>query len=131
MILPVKSGYQLLTRWRPLLIHPSVRNIIAGRSRSETPQAVPDGSLTVLFFYWIVFIKFLDWGTLKPLDKEPVSTPIKRGEKRVGAPDEVKGKEIEILWPTEGEIQAGEYTKPQWERKQVNVRENSFFKIIK
>jgi hypothetical protein len=51
MILPVKSGYQLLTRWRPLLIHPSVRNIIAGRSRSETPQAVPDGLLTVLCFF--------------------------------------------------------------------------------
>jgi len=45
MILPVKSGYQLLTRWRPLMIHPSVRNVIAGRSRSETPQAVPDGLL--------------------------------------------------------------------------------------
>jgi hypothetical protein len=61
---------------------------------------------------------------LKPLDKTPVSTPLKRGEKRVGAPDEAKGKEIEILWPTEREIQAGEYAKPQWERKQVNV---SFF----
>ncbi len=45
MILPVKTGYQLLTRWRPILIHPSVRNVIAGRSRSETPQAVPDGLL--------------------------------------------------------------------------------------
>ncbi len=45
MIIPVKSGYQLLTRWRPLMIHPSVRNVIAGRSRSETPQAVPDGLL--------------------------------------------------------------------------------------
>jgi len=43
MILPGKAGYQLLTRWRPLLIHPSVRSVIAGRSRSETPQAVPDG----------------------------------------------------------------------------------------
>jgi hypothetical protein len=27
------------------MIHPSVRNVIAGRSRSETPQAVPDGLL--------------------------------------------------------------------------------------
>ena len=43
MPLPFRPGYQLLTRWRPILIHPSVRNIIAGRSRSETPQAVPDG----------------------------------------------------------------------------------------
>ena len=58
---------------------------------------------------------------MKPLDKERVSTPIKRDEKRVGAPDDVKGKEIEILWPTENEIQQGEYIKPQWERKQVNV----------
>ncbi len=33
----------------------------------------------------------------------------------------MKGKEIEILWPTESEIQDGEYIKPQWERKQVNV----------
>ncbi len=66
----------------------------------------------------------IDWGTLKPIDKETISTPIKRNEKRVGAPDEVKGKEIEILWPTEGEVQEGEYVKPQWERKQVNVRMN-------
>ncbi|CAF1549904.1 unnamed protein product [Rotaria sp. Silwood1] len=103
MIVPVRTGYQFLTRWRPLLIHPSVRHMISGRSRSETPQAVPD-----------------DWGTLKPLDKDPVSKPIKSDQKRVGAPDEVKGKEIEILWPTEREIQEGEFTKPQWERKQVN-----------
>lgn len=48
--------------------------------------------------------------------------PIKRDEKRIGAPDEVKGKEIEILWPTDRDIQEGEYIKPQWERKQVNVR---------
>jgi hypothetical protein len=41
-----------------------------------------------------------------------VLTPIKRSEKRVGTPDEVKGKEIEILWPTEHEIQEGEYIKP-------------------
>lgn len=67
-------------------------------------------------------IKLLDWGTLKPLDKDPVSTPIVRDEKRVGVPDEAKGKEIEILWPTEREIKEGEYTKPQWERKQVNVK---------
>jgi hypothetical protein len=55
MILPVKSGCQLLTRWRPLLIHPSVRTIIAGRSRSETPQGVPDGLFNnknkVFFFF--------------------------------------------------------------------------------
>lgn len=63
----------------------------------------------------------IDWGTLRPLDKDPVSTPIKHGEKRVGVPDEVKGKEMEILWPTEREIQEGEYAKPQWERKQINV----------
>ncbi|CAF1156608.1 unnamed protein product [Adineta steineri] len=103
MIVPGKAGYQLLARWRGLLIHPSVRNMIAGRSRSETPQGVPD-----------------DWGTAKPLDKEPKSTPIKRDEKRIGAPDVVKGNEIETLWPTERELQEGEYTKPQWERKQVN-----------
>ncbi len=65
---------------------------------------------------------------MKPLDKESVSTPIKRDEKRVGAPDEVKGNEIEILWPTEREIQEGEYAKPQWERKQVNVRTKFFEK---
>jgi len=29
-------------------------------------------------------------------------------KKRIGATDEVKGKEIEILWPTGGEIQEGE-----------------------
>ncbi|CAF0885584.1 unnamed protein product [Adineta ricciae] len=103
MILPGKAGYQLLSRWRPLLTQPAVRTIIAGRSRSETPQGVPD-----------------DWGVAKPMDKTPVSTPLKRGEKRVGAPAEVNGKEIEILWPTEREIQEGEYVKPQWERKQVN-----------
>jgi hypothetical protein len=74
------------------------------------------------FFLDIVYLEILDWGTIKPLDKQPVSTPIKRDDKRVGAPDEVKGKEIEILWPTEHEIQEGEYAKPQWERKQVNVR---------
>lgn len=61
--------------------------------------------------------------------------PIKRDEKRVGAPDEVKGKEIEILWPTDREIQQGEYIKPQWERKQVNVRnihfgENVFIRLV-
>lgn len=55
------------------------------------------------------------------MDKTPVSKPLKRDEKRVGAPDEVKGKEIEILWPTERDIQEGEFVKPQWERKQVNV----------
>jgi len=130
MMLPVKSGYQLLTRWRPLLIHPSVRTVIAGRSRSETPQAVPDGLLNKNSFIEFFFaIQFLDWGTVKPIDKKPVSTPIKRDEKRVGAPDEAKGKEIEILWPTEREIQEGEYTKPQWERKQINVRMNSLEKI--
>jgi len=56
MILPVKTGYQLLTRWRPLLIHPSVRNVIAGRSRSETPQAVPDGLLTIFFYFIELFL---------------------------------------------------------------------------
>ena len=45
MILPVRAGLDLLTRWRPLLVHPSVRHVIAGRSRSETPQAIDDGSL--------------------------------------------------------------------------------------
>lgn len=122
MILPVRSGYQLLTRWKPLLIHPSVRNVIAGRSRTETPQGVPDGKNSD-FFFSKIHTKFvgLDWGTAKPADKTPVSTPLKRDEKRVGAPEEVKGKEIEILWPTEREIQEGEYAKPQWERKQVNV----------
>ncbi len=75
---------------------------------------------------FVYFESHLDWGTLKPLDKESVSTPIKRGEKRVGAPDEVKGKEIEILWPTEREMQEGEYNKPQWERKQVNVSSRLF-----
>ena len=53
MPLPVRPGYQLLTRWRPIIIHPSVRNIIAGRSRSETPQAMPDGwfdSIVAHFF---------------------------------------------------------------------------------
>jgi len=74
----------------------------------------------------IFFLYDIDWGTLKPLDKESVSTPLKRDEKRIGAPDEVKGKEIEILWPTEREIQEGEYSKPQWERKQVNVRINTY-----
>lgn len=69
-----------------------------------------------------LYCQYLDFGTSKPLDKKPTSVPIKRDEKRVGAPDEVKGKEIEILWPTDREIQEGEYTKPQWERKQVNVR---------
>ena len=43
MILPGKAGYQLLSRWRPFLSHPVVRTIIAGRSRSETPQGVADG----------------------------------------------------------------------------------------
>ena len=51
----------------------------------------------------------------------PKSTPIKRDEKHIGAPDEVKGHEIEILWPTERQIQEGDYAKPQWERKQINV----------
>jgi hypothetical protein len=50
-----------------------------------------------------------------------VSTPIKRNETRVGAPDEIKGKEIEMLWPTEREAQEGEIIKPQWERTQINV----------
>ena len=63
----------------------------------------------------------LDFGTAKPLDKESISTPIKRDQKRVGVPDEVKGKEMEILWPTESEMQEGELKKPQWERKQINV----------
>ena len=63
----------------------------------------------------------LDFGTAKPLDKQSISTPINRNEKRVGAPDEVKGKEMEILWPTEREVQEGELKKPQWERKQINV----------
>lgn len=125
MPLPVRPGYQLLTRWRPILFHPSVRNIIAGRSRSETPQAVPDGLFHRLFLssyddIWNSY--FVDWGTAKPMDKTPVSTPIKRDEKRVDVPEEAKGKEIEILWPTEREIQQGEYARPQWERKQVNVR---------
>ena len=62
---------------------------------------------------------------MKPSDQKPVSSPIKRDEKRLGAPDEVKGKEMEILWPTESELQKGEYTKPQWERKQINVRRHS------
>jgi hypothetical protein len=65
---------------------------------------------------------FIDWGTGKPLDKEPKSTPIKRDETRIGVPDEAKGNEIEILWPTDRDIQEGEYKKPQWERKQINVR---------
>ena len=39
----IKSSCQFLTRWQSLIILPSVRHIIAGRSRSETPQAVPDG----------------------------------------------------------------------------------------
>ncbi len=82
-----------------------VRHIIAGRSRSETPQAVPDGLFDKVLFPLKSLVYNLDWGTLKPLDKKPVSTPIKRDEKRIGAPDEVKGKEIEILWPTECEIQ--------------------------
>jgi hypothetical protein len=43
-----------------------------------------------------------------------VSTPIKRSEKRLGAPDEVKGKEMEILWPTERDIQEGEFAKPDF-----------------
>lgn len=43
MILPGKAGYQLLSRWRPLLTQPAIRTIIAGRSRSETPQGVADG----------------------------------------------------------------------------------------
>ncbi len=50
MILPVKAGCQLLIRWRPLIVQPSVRHIIAGRSRSETPQAVPDGSFNKVLF---------------------------------------------------------------------------------
>ncbi|CAF1111201.1 unnamed protein product [Adineta steineri] len=99
----IKTGCQLLTRWQSLTVQPSVRHMIAGRSRSETPQAVPD-----------------DWGTSKPLDKQSISTPIKRNEKRFGAPDEVKGKEIEVLWPTQREIEEGEFIKPQWERKQIN-----------
>jgi hypothetical protein len=45
MILPVKAGCQLLTKWRPFIMQSSVRHVIAGRSRSETPQAVPDGLL--------------------------------------------------------------------------------------
>ncbi len=108
------------------MIHPSVRNVIAGRSRSETPQAVPDGLLDEKKSSSLSWNCIIDWGTLKPFDKQPASTPIKRDQKRVGAPDEVKGKEIEILWPTEGEIQEGEYAKPQWERKQVNVRTKIF-----
>ena len=62
-----------------------------------------------------------DWGTAKPLDKQVTSTPIKRDEKRVGVPEEVKGKEMEVLWPTERDVQEGELKKPQWERKQINV----------
>lgn len=69
----------------------------------------------------------LDWGTSKPLDKEVTSTPIKRDEKRVGVPEEVKGKEMEILWPTEREVQEGELKKPQWERKQINVKTKKEF----
>ena len=122
MIIPVKSGYQFLTRWRPLLIHPSVRTMITGRSGSETPQAVPDGSFVeIVFLSQSSPVGILDWGVVKPQDKQPVSTPIKRDEKHVGVPEEAKEKEIEILWPTDTEIQQGEYTKPQWERKQVNV----------
>jgi hypothetical protein len=76
------------------------------------------------------YFEYIDWGTLKPLDKEPVSTPIKRGGTRVGAPDEIKGKEMEILWPTEHELQEGEFAKPQWERKQINVRFLKFRRIL-
>ena len=77
----------------------------------------------ILCFIDCCLLKFsIDWGVVVPLDKEPVSKPLKQDEKRVGAPDEVKGKEIEILWPTEHEVQEGEFTKPQWERKHVNVR---------
>jgi len=104
MSLPVRAGLGLFTRrFQPLIRLSVVRNIIAGRSRSETPQAVPD-----------------DWGTSKPLDKDVTSTPIKREEKRVGVPEDVKGKEMEVLWPTEREVQEGELKKPQWERKQIN-----------
>jgi hypothetical protein len=59
-----------------------------------------------------------------------VSTPIKRSEKRLGAPDEVKGKEMEILWPTERDIQEGEFAKPQWERKQINVRFSIYKRVL-
>jgi hypothetical protein len=51
MILPVKAGCQLITRLRPIIVHPSVRYIIAGRSRSEAPQAVPDGLLNKDFVF--------------------------------------------------------------------------------
>jgi hypothetical protein len=44
MILPVRTGLVYLTRWRPVITQPSVRHIIAGRDRTETPQAVPDGT---------------------------------------------------------------------------------------
>ncbi len=113
MTLPVKAGCQLLTRWRPLIVQLSVRHIIAGRSHSETPQAVPDSLLNKVSFQFNFLFTIYDWGTLKPLDKKPVSTPIKRDEKRVGVPDEIKEKEIEILWPTKREKQEGEYEKPQ------------------
>lgn len=63
------------------------------------------------------------------MDKDVTSTPIKREEKRVGVPEDVKGKEMEVLWPTEREVQEGELKKPQWERKQINVRQKEFVRI--
>lgn len=71
-----------------------------------------------------MFSSVLDWGTEKVGDKTGASTPIKRDEKRVAVPNEAKGKEIEQLWPTESEFQSGEMAKPQWERKQINVKQN-------
>lgn len=52
MSLPVRAGLGLFTRrFQPLIRSSVVRNIIAGRSRSETPQAVPDGSTRFVSFF--------------------------------------------------------------------------------
>lgn len=124
MSLPVRAGFDLIRRCQPIIRPSFVRHVIPGRSRNETPQAMPDGSIDLRWSTGRSFVS-LDWGTAKPLDKEVIATPIKRDEKRVGVPEEVKGKEMEILWPTEREVQEGEYHKPQWERKQINVQIHS------
>jgi hypothetical protein len=121
IMLPVRTGLKVLAHWRTLPIQPSVRHIISGRSRSEAPQAVVDGQCSDAIDIDQSHI-VLDWGTVKPSNDKKVSTPIEHDEKRVGVPDTVRGKEMEILWPTEKEMQEGEMQKPQWERKQINVR---------
>jgi len=107
MILPTNLGRHLVrlkikTNLRSSYqVYVPVRNTTSSRNRTERHLTEPRD----------------DWPL--PDDNKTITPKKDKDEPRL-APEEVKGTEMETLWPTKKEMEENEWTKPQWERKQVN-----------